>query len=121
MAAVSTNAMVMMRGSWRAGSRSRAVSGAMASQPTKDSISTEAALPTDAQPCGANGVQLVALAADTDPSTATSTRPISTATSTNCAVVVVRAPPNVSASTTPSSSAAAATLTVRPPPSSTPT
>jgi len=118
---VTRNATVMIRGSWRAGSRSRAVSGAMASQPTNDSISTEAAPPSEAQPCGANGVQLANRAACAEPSTATTTSPISTATSTSCAAIVARAPPKVSAITTASNTAPAATPAARPPPSSAPT
>ena len=50
----------MTRGSCRAGSVNRVVSGATASQPTKESMSVEAACPTAGQPCGANGVQLAA-------------------------------------------------------------
>jgi len=115
---VTANAIAMIRGSWRAGSRSRAVSGAMASQPTKDSMSTEAALPTEAQPCGANGVQCAALAARADPATATSTSATSTPTSANCTDVLAHAPPKVSTSTTASSAAAASTPVSRPPPSS---
>ena len=118
---VTRNATVMIRGNWRDGSRSRAVSGAMASQPTNDSISTDAALPSEAQPCGRNGVQLANRAACAEPTTATTTSPTSTATSTSCAAIVARAPPKVSAITTASSTAPAATPTVRPPPSSTPT
>ena len=90
----------------------------MASQPTNDSISTEAAPPTEAQPCGANGVQCAALAAGADPTTATTTSTTSTATSANCTEVVGRTPPNVSTSTTVSNTAAATTPVSRPPPSS---
>ena len=50
----------MTRGSCRAGSVNRVVSGATASQPTKESMRVEAACPTACQPCGANGVQLAA-------------------------------------------------------------
>lgn len=48
----------MIRGSCRPGFASCAVSGAIASHPTNDSISTDAAPPTADQPCGANGAQL---------------------------------------------------------------
>ena len=74
----------MIRGSCRPGSRNRATSGEMASHPTKDSISTDAARPTDHQPCGANGVQFSTRACGAAPSTATATRTASTATSASC-------------------------------------
>lgn len=106
----------MIRGSCREGLRSRVTSGAMASQPTKDSISTEAALPSADQPCGANGVQFAVCAAGAEPMTATAIITTSRATSTSWAVVVARAPPRVSAITTASSTAAAPSLSARPPP-----
>ncbi len=65
--------MATARGSCRAGSANRVVSGATASQPANENISVAAALPTESQPCGANGVQLLARAADADPVTATTT------------------------------------------------
>ena len=114
---VTANAIAITLGSCRAGSRKRAVSGAIASQPMNDSISTEAAWPSDVQPCGANGVAFDSRADGAEPATANTTRMISTATSTSCAAVVARAPARVSASTAASNSAAASTPTVRPPPS----
>lgn len=77
------NAMAMTRGSCRAGSANREVSGATASQPTNDSISVDAARPIDGQPCGANGTQFAARADGVDPATATTTTAISSATSTS--------------------------------------
>jgi Lrp/AsnC family leucine-responsive transcriptional regulator len=110
----------MTRGSWRAGSPSRAVSGAIASHPTKESISADAARPTAAAPCGANGVQCSARAAGAEPSTATATSTTSTPTRASCTEVVARAPAAVTASTIPSSPAAATAMAVRPPPHSAP-
>ena len=86
------------------------MSGAIASQPTKEKITTAAARPTAVQPCGANGVQLLARADPAEPITATATITISTPTSTSWADVVVRAPPSPSASTTSSTAAATAVL-----------
>src|ERR1700728_391637 len=57
---VTASAMPTTRGSCLDGSANRVVSGATASQPTKDSISVDAACPTACQPCGANGIQFVA-------------------------------------------------------------
>src|ERR1700728_4514029 len=59
--------MATARGSCRAGSAKRVVSGATASQPANENISVAAALPTESQPCGANGVQFAARAAVADP------------------------------------------------------
>ena len=72
-AVVTARAMATARGSCRAGSAKRVVSGATASQPTNENISVAAALPTESQPCGANGAQLPARAAVADPATATTT------------------------------------------------
>ena len=55
---VTARAMATARGSCRAGSANRVVSGATASQPANENISVAAALPTESQPCGANGIQL---------------------------------------------------------------
>src|ERR1700722_3617775 len=60
---VTASAMATARGSCRAGSANRVVSGATASQPANENISVAAALPTESQPCGANGVQLATRAA----------------------------------------------------------
>src|SRR6202008_1091894 len=79
-AVVTANAMVTARGSCRDGSAKRVVSGATASQPTNENISVAAALPTESQPCGANGVQLLARAAAAEPATATTTTLVSTLT-----------------------------------------
>ena len=73
----------MTRGNCRPGSRNRAVSGATASQPANDSMSTAAARPIAPQPCGANGVQLPARAAGADPATATAMITISSVTRTS--------------------------------------
>ncbi len=54
---VTARATATARGNCRAGSANRVVSGATASQPAKENISVAAALPTDSQPCGANGAQ----------------------------------------------------------------
>src|SRR3984885_9385180 len=64
---VTASAMATARGSCRAGSANRVVSGATASQPANENISVAAALPTESQPCGANGVQFAARAAVADP------------------------------------------------------
>ena len=81
--AVVPNAMPVTRGSCRAGSRNLVVSGATASQPTKESIRVEAARPTASQPWGANGAQLAARSAVADPATAITTTTISRAMSTS--------------------------------------
>src|SRR5215467_3406248 len=57
-AVVTARAIATARGNWRDGSAKRVVSGATASQPTNENISVVAAVPTESQPCGANGVQL---------------------------------------------------------------
>src|SRR5690606_40422082 len=101
----------------RRGSRSLAVIGAIASQPTNDSIRAALAPPTAVQPCGANGVQFAHRADGAAPTTAATTRTTRTATSTSCAVLLVLAPPRVRATTAASSTAAATTVVVRPPPS----
>ena len=75
--------MATARGSCRDGSANRVVSGATASQPANENISVAAALPTESQPCGANGVQLPARAAVADPATATTTTPVSRLTRTS--------------------------------------
>ena len=62
-AVVTARAMATARGSCRHGFAKRVVSGATASQPTNENISVAAALPTESQPCGANGTQLPARAA----------------------------------------------------------
>lgn len=80
---VTASAMATARGSCRAGSANRVVSGATASQPAKENISVAAALPTDSQPCGANGVQLEIRAAGADPLTATTTTTVSRLTRTS--------------------------------------
>ena len=82
---VTARAMATARGSCRAGSANRVVSGATASQPANENISVAAALPTDSQPCGANGVQLPIRAAGADPATATTTTTVSRPTRTSCA------------------------------------
>src|SRR5262249_23645433 len=78
-------AMATTRGSCRPGSAKRVVSGATASQPTNENISVAAALPTDSQPCGANGVQLPARADPAEPPAATITTTVSTLTRTTSA------------------------------------
>ena len=114
--AVTANAVAITRGSCRAGSRKRPVSGATASQPTKDSMSVDAARPTEAQPCGANGVQLAACAAGADPATATTATAISSATRISCAVVVARTPTRARPSTASRRIAATAEVRAWPPP-----
>ncbi len=108
--------MATTRGNCRAGLVNRVVSGATASQPTKDSISVAAAWPTASQPWGANGAQLAARAAWADPATATPTTVTSRPTSRSCAVLLVRSPTAARASTTSSSSAATLACASRPPP-----
>ncbi len=80
---VTANAAPMTRGSCRPGSRKRRVSGATASHPTNESISVAAACPIAAQPCGANGAQLLTRAAGADPATATTMMTTSSPTSTS--------------------------------------
>ena len=82
---VTARAMATARGSCRDGSAKRVVSGATASQPAKENISVAAALPTESQPCGANGVQLAARAAAPTRSTATTTTTVSRLTRTSWA------------------------------------
>ncbi len=106
--------MPMTRDSWPA--RSRPVSGATASQPTKESIRVEAARPMDSQPCGANGVQFAGRAADAEPATAVTTTAISRATSSNWASADARTPPVARPSTASSNPAAMAARTSGPPP-----
>ncbi len=106
----------MTRGSCRAGSVNRVVSGATASQPTKESMRVEAACPTACQPCGANGVQLAACDQRAEPATATTTTASSRPTSSNWAVAEARSPPAASAMTASSSSAAISARPSLPPP-----
>src|SRR5579859_5658185 len=82
-AVVAASAMATARGSCRAGSANRVVSGATASQPANENISVAAALPTDIQPCGANGVQLATRAPGAEPLTAATTTTVSRLTSTS--------------------------------------
>jgi hypothetical protein len=100
---VTARAMAITRVSCRRGSRNRVVSGATASQPTNDSMSSAAACPTAAHPCGANGAQFAARAIRADPLTATVTTTMSSATSSSWAVALLRSPPAARASTTSSS------------------
>ena len=106
--------MPMTRDSWPA--RSRPVSGATASQPTNESIRVAAARPMDSQPCGANGVQLAGRAAGDEPATAVTTTTISSATSSNWAIVLARTPPSARPSTASSRPAATAPRASGPPP-----
>jgi len=105
-AVVTARAMATARGSCRDGFANRVVSGATASQPAKENISVAAALPTESQPCGANGVQLPACAAVADPATATTTTPVSRLTRTSWAVALARSPPAASPMTVSNSAAA---------------
>jgi hypothetical protein len=105
-AVVTARAMATARGSCRDGFANRVVSGATASQPAKENISVAAALPTESQPCGANGAQLPARAAVADPATATTTTPVSRLTRTSWAVALARSPPAASPMTVSSSAAA---------------
>src|SRR6185437_8475065 len=91
-AVVTASAIATARGSCLAGFAKRVVSGETASQPTKENISVDAALPTDIQPCGANGVQLLSRSAGADPVTATTTTTISRVTSTIWIAVPARSP-----------------------------
>ena len=105
---VTARAMAITRVSCRRGSRNRVVSGATASQPTKESISSAAAWPTAVHPCGANGAQFAARAIGAAPLTATVTTTMSSATISSWAVVLLRSPPAARVSTTSSSSPAMA-------------
>src|SRR5262252_10489335 len=82
-AVVAARAIATARGSCRDGSAKRVVSGATASQPTIENISVAAALPTESQPCGANGAQLPARAAVADPAAATTTTTVRRLTRTS--------------------------------------
>ena len=110
----------MIRGSCRSGSRSRAISGEIASQPTNESISTAAARPIAHQPCGANGVQcstagLRRAPRPRPPITSTTSTP----TSAELHAAADARPATVMASTTTASStAASATVARGPPPTS---
>ncbi len=88
----------------------------MASHPTKDSISTDAARPTDHQPSGANGVQFSTRACGAAPSTATATSTASSATRASCTPPRTARPASAMATTTASSTAASSTVAVGPPP-----
>ena len=100
----------MTRGSCRAGSVNRVVSGATASQPTNESMRVEAACPTACQPCGANGVQLAACDEPAEPATAITTTASSRPTSSNWAVAEARSPRAASAMTASSSTAPTSAL-----------
>jgi len=115
-AVVTARAIATARGSCRDGSAKRVVSGATASQPTNENISVVAALPTESQPCGANGTQLAVRAAGADPPTAATTTPISRPTSTSWAAELVRSPPAARPMTVSSSAAATAARASWPPP-----
>ena len=115
-AAVVPNAIATTRGSRRRALPNRAVSGATASQPTNDSMITEAALPTAAQPCGANGCQLAIRADGADPATAATTTATSSTTSTICTPVLARIPASARPSTASSRPAATAVAIAWPPP-----
>lgn len=82
-AEVTARAIATTRGSWRRGFAKRVVSGATASQPTKENISVAAALPIDSQPCGANGDQLPARALLAEPTDATATTTVRMPTRTS--------------------------------------
>jgi hypothetical protein len=113
---VAASAMATARGSCRAGSANRVVSGATASQPAKENISVAAALPTESQPCGANGVQLATRAAVADPATATTTTTVSRLTRTSWAEALARSPAAARPMTISSSAAATAARASCPPP-----
>jgi hypothetical protein len=115
-AVVTARAMATARGSCRDGFAKRVVSGATASQPAKENISVAAALPTESQPCGANGAQLRACAAVADPATATTTTLASRLTRTSWAVALARSPPAASPMTVSSSAAATVARASWPPP-----
>ena len=115
-AVVTARAMATTRGSCRRGSAKRVVSGATASQPTNENISVAAALPTDSQPCGANGVQLPARAAPAEPPAATITTTVSRLTRTSWAAALARSPPAARPTTVSSSAAATAARASWPPP-----
>jgi len=82
-AEVTARVITTTRGNCRRASAKRVVSGATASQPTKENISVAAAVPIEDQPCGANGAQLAALALSAEPADATTTTTVSTATRTS--------------------------------------
>ena len=115
-AVVTASAMATARGSCRAGLANRVVSGATASQPTNENISVAAALPSDSQPCGANGVQLLARAAGADPATATTTTAVSRLTRMTWTAALARRPPAARPMTVSSSAAATADRASWPPP-----
>ena len=79
-------------------------------------ISGAAALPTESQPCGANGAQLPARAAGTDPAAATMTTTVSRLTRTSWAAALARSPPAARPTTVSSSAAATAARASWPPP-----
>ena len=116
MAAVTPNDIAVIRGSVRPGSASRRVSGAIASHPTNDIISTDAADPVAPQPCGAKGVQCVARAACSDPTTAAAITASSNAIMPICTLVPMRAPASVSVVTSANNPAATTAVLIRPPP-----
>jgi hypothetical protein len=115
-AVVAARAIPITRGSCRAGSANRVVSGATASQPTKDSISVAAACPTESHPCGANGLQLAARADVAGPAAATTTTPMSRLTNTSWPPVLARKPAAARASTITSRPAATTARATTPPP-----
>src|SRR5712691_1289017 len=115
-AVVTASAIATARGSCLDGFAKRVVSGATASQPTKENISVDAALPTDIQPYGANGVQLLIRSAEADPATATTTTTVSRATSTSWIEVPARSPQAARPITISSSAAAMAARASWPPP-----
>jgi hypothetical protein len=115
-AAVTPNAIATTRGSRRRALPNLAVSGATASQPTNDSMITAAALPTEAQPCGANGRRLPSCADVADPATAATTTATSRVTSSICTAVLARIPARDRPSTASSRPAATTVATAWPPP-----
>lgn len=112
------NAAPVTRGSCRRGSASRPVSGAIASQPTKASITEDAALPTAIQPWATNGVQFAARPCGSEPIAASAATTIRVPTSTSCTEVPTRVPPRVMTTTATSSTPAASTAPDRPQPNS---
>ncbi|MBV9383896.1 MAG: hypothetical protein JO242_24930 [Streptosporangiaceae bacterium] len=115
---VTANAAAITRGSCLPGSAKRAVRGATASQPMKDSIRVAAAWPRASQPWGANGTQFAARADGADPATAPAMTTTSRATSTSCVPAVARIPASASPRTTSNRPAAMAHSAARPPPAS---
>jgi hypothetical protein len=113
---VTASAMATTRGSCRRGSAKRVVSGATASQPTNENISVAAALPSESQPCGANGVQLPARADPAEPADATITTTVSRLTRTSWAAALARSPPAARPTTVSSSTAATTARASWPPP-----